>query len=625
MKKWICLALSLVLVLSLTACASTPTTSSKRYFDLSTLTEEDRQAAASRDTQYLAHFGGYVGQRVEGNLKNWLYNAYESNPLMLDSIRQNGQTDIAVQANFWFGMYAPCVLRAAAGCWDLEKDQKLYDTMEVLIADSISCIETYGSLDYDATGQEFPLINPSWLNGVMAWYDATGSQQALKLGILIGDYYIEKAMERGINDSMPMDGIAELYIATREERFYDLLQKYILASSWTGGNYVEGYHSGVEYCDMPRHNWENVCEVEALGPLYEATGDETYLEALRFMYESIVLTDRRSNGANTTREGAVGSPYQEGSSETCGNVTFISMMAEANKKLKQSDIIDELEMSFWNSVLGAQDIAGRWWTYDTPQEGYRVASIKHLNWQSLQGAAEFSCCMSNCGLGIGTLANWASLRDETGIYLNYFGESEFVTATPAGKWAVLHQQASYPADGDILLTLDLEQPEEFTLHLRIPVWSENSAVKVNGQALQTPIAGSYYSITKQWEDGDVVQISLDMSAHFWASEGTHTGEVSIYYGPLLLALDQRDNSQWNGKRLWMNLENLTLTPVEGEDTYPERVLRLQTTDMEGNIIYLSDFATAGQSGTFYTTWFKNNQLEPEELQRNVCSWNQRLD
>lgn len=625
MKRWICLALSLMLALSLAACASVPAASSGRYFNLSELTEEDRQAALNRDTQYLAHFGGYVGQRVEGNLKNWLYNAYESNPLMLDSIRQNGQTDIANQVNFWFGMYAPGILRAAAGCWDMEKDQKLYDTMERLVADSIACIHAYGSLDYDAAGQEFPLINPSWLNGVMAWYAATGSRQALELGILIGDYYIEKAEERGINDSMPMDGVVELYLATGENRFHELMQKYMIASSWTGGNYLEGYQTGVEYCDMPRNNWENVFEVEALGPLYEATGDETYLEALRFMYESIVLTDRRSNGANTTWEGAAGSPYLDGSAETCGNVTFISMMAEANRRLKQSDIIDELEMSFWNCVLGAQDVGGRWWTYDTPQEGYRVASIKQLNWQSVQGAADFSCCMSNGGLGIGTLANWASLRDETGIYLNYYGESEFVTATPDGNWAVLHQQTRYPGNGDILLTLDLERAEEFALHLRIPVWSENTTITVNGKALRAPAAGSYYSVTKQWKDGDVIQISLDMSAHFWAAEGTHAGEVSVYCGPLLLALDQRDNRQWNGDRLWINLENLVLTPVEGEDTYPERVLRLQTTDMEGNTIYLSDFATAGQSGTFYTTWFQNDQLEPEELRRNVCSWNQRLD
>lgn len=624
MKKWICLALCLFMVLSLVAC--TPASKkSQRYFDVSTLTDEDLKKAVGRDTQYLAHFGGYVGQRVEGNLKNWLYNAYESNPLMLDSIRQNGETDIAEQVNFWFGMYAPCVIRAAAGCWDMEKDQKLYDTIERLIADSIACIETYGSLEYEAATSELPTINPSWINGVMAWYEATGSEQALKLGVMIGEYYIEKAEERGINDSLPIDGVAKLYLATREERFNKLLQQYILASSWTGGGYLEGYLANIEYCDMLRHNWENVCEVEALGTLYEATGDETYLEALRFMYESIVLTDRRSNGANTTREGAVGSPYLDGSAETCGNVTFVSMMAEANRKLKQSDIIDELEMSFWNCILGAQDMAGRWWTYDTPQEGYKVASIQELSWQSFQGAAEFSCCMSNCSMGIGSMANWATLRDEGGIYLNYYGESEFVTATPKGNWAVLHQQTSYPANGDIELTLDLEQAEEFTLYLRIPVWSQNTTIKLNGKELQNPSTGTYYSVTKKWKDGDVIQISMDMSPHFWAAAETHEGEVSLYYGPVLLAMDQRDNTQWGGKRLWIDLKELTLTPVEGEDTYPERVLRLQTTDAQGNTIYLSDFATAGQSGTFYTTWFKNNQLKPEELQRNVCSWNQRLD
>ena len=46
-------------------------------------------------------------------------------------------------------------------------------------------------------------------------------------------------------------------------------------------------------------------------------------------------------------------------------------------------------------------------------------------------------------------------------------------------------------------------------------------------------------------------------------------------------------------------------------------------DAEGNELTLCDFATAGQSGTYYTTWFRTDQLSPAVLARNECCWNQR--
>ena len=112
---------------------------------------------------------------------------------------------------------------------------------------------------------------------------------------------------------MPMIGLAQLCKATEEQRFYNLLDQYELAWTWTGGNYVAEAENGTEYCDLSRNNWENVFEVEALGPLYDVRQDQSYLDALEWMWESIVLTDRRSSGANTTQEGAAGTPYADGS------------------------------------------------------------------------------------------------------------------------------------------------------------------------------------------------------------------------------------------------------------------------------------------------------------------------
>lgn len=624
MKKTLCTLLALALLAALPGCGgSSASGGAPEHLDASALTPEQLAQAAERESQYLSWFGGYVGERVEGNRNNWLYNAYESNPLMLDSIRQKDLTDISSQVNFWYGMFVPGILRGAAGCWELDRDPVLYEKIEALTAESLRCWDTYGSVEYDADSTEFPLINPSWLNGVMAWYDATGSAAALELAVKMGDYYIEKAEVRGINDTMPMIGLAQLCLATGEERFYRLLDQYELAWSWTGGDYHRAAQNGTDFCDTYRHNWENAFEVQALGPLADVRQDPSYLESLDFMWNSILRTERRSTGAYTTQESAAGTPYADGSAETCANVTWLALTAEQAARSKSSYVVDELEMTFWNVGLGAQGTAGRWWTYDTPQEGYRVASIDELNWQSIQGSPEFSCCMSNCSLGIATLADWCTLRDEGGVYVNYYGESEFLTATPGGQALTLTQRTAYPADGKIVLTLSLSSPEEFQLHLRIPVWSEHSSVSLNGKALETPVAGGYYSLSKAWKDGDTLEIDLDMVPHYWAAGEGHSGQVSLYRGPLLLALDQRFNPNWSGSRMPLELSSLQLEPVEYQG-YPDPLVVLQATDASGTSVLLCDFATAGQSGTYYTTWFLNNQLETPSLQRGICPWNQRL-
>lgn len=623
MKKIIAFILAAAMCLSLTACQSGGSAAETRRFIQGELSQEQLAQASQGESQYLSWFGGYVGERVEGASKNWLYEAYESNPLMLDSIRQKGLTDIDQKLSFWYGMFAPGILRGAAGCYAMEKDPVLYEKMERIVQESLDCWDAYGSVEYDSEGEEFPLINPSWLNGVMAWYEASDSENALALAVKMGDYYIEKAESRGISDTMPMIGLAQLCKATEEQRFYNLLDQYELAWTWTGGNYVAEAENGTEYCDLSRNNWENVFEVEALGPLYDVRQDQSYLDALEWMWESIVLTDRRSSGANTTQEGAAGTPYADGSAETCGNVSYMALTSEYAMRSKNSYAIDELELTFFNAVLGSQAATGRWWTYDTPQEGYRVAAIDELTWQSAQGSPEFSCCMSNSALGVSTLSKWATFRDASGIYVNYYGESEFVTATPGGKELILTQKTAYPSDGAVEITLHLPESEEFTLHLRTPVWSENGAVKVNGTELDAPVPGNYYSVTNTWKDGDTIELSLDMSPHYWAAGEGHSGEVSVYSGPLLLALDQRFNSGWDGSRQPIVLNGITLEPMASE-TYPETLALFKATDGAGRVFYLSDFSTAGQSGTYYTTWFQNKELANQPLQRNRCAWNQRL-
>ena len=108
-----------------------------------------------------------------------------------------------------------------------------------------------------------------------------------------------------------------------------------------------------------------------------------------------------------------------------------------------------------------------------------------------------------------------------------------------------------------------------------------------------------------------------MSAHYWHGDSELKGKSSIYYGPILLTLDQRFDSQGYSSTPTLDLSTLKLSPVKyNTDSQPRPYLLLDASDANGNHLVLCDFASAGYTGTSYTTWFPvvGNQIPEQEMQ-----------
>ena len=72
------------------------------------------------------------------------------------------------------------------------------------------------------------------------------------------------------------------------------------------------------------------------------------------------------------------------------------------------------------------------------------------------------------------------------------------------------------------------------LHLRMPGWSTDAALTVNGEPAPVSAAGTYAVIDRQWAAGDVVVLDLPMPvrmlrAHRLAEEATN--QVAVQRGP----------------------------------------------------------------------------------------------
>jgi DUF1680 family protein len=286
-------------------------------------------------------------------------------------------------------------------------------------------------------------------------------------------------------------------------------------------------------------------------------------------------------------------------------------------------IADEIELSTFNGNVGGQTSSGRWWTYNTPMNGTKEASAHTINFQCRAGSPELNCCSVNGPRGLAMLSEWAVLGSQEGLTLNYYGPASFETQTPGQHTVRLHENTDYPRDGLVRIDVTTEQPEKFVLRLRIPAWSRQTRVSVNGKSGPDASPGSYLDLDRIWTKGDHIELSLDMSPHYWVGDRETFGKTSAYVGPILLTFDPSYNSMDPGRIPEMDARHFELQPATTNKSIQPWLLR-SVKAANGQTVMLCDFATAGAYGNEYVSWLPIRNVNPVGFERGRPIWANRL-
>jgi DUF1680 family protein len=97
----------------------------------------------------------------------------------------------------------------------------------------------------------------------------------------------------------------------------------------------------------------------------------------------------------------------------------------------------------------------------------------------------------------------------------------------------------FQKSGNVKIRINADKPEEFTVKLRIPSWSENTQFRLADGNMQSPPAGQYAEIKRKWQSGDEISLTLDMRCRLIdAPKGGSTLDSDRYRalrsGPLVL-------------------------------------------------------------------------------------------
>ena len=169
----------------------------------------------------------------------------------------------------------------------------------------------------------------------------------------------------------------------------------------------------------------------------------------------------------------------------------------------------------------------------------------------------YACCRYNLHMGwpYYVKSMWAQSA-RGGLAALAYGPSK-VTAQVNGKVVSITEDTDYPFKDTITFTIGAAEPNSFPLTLRIPGWSKNTVVKVNGIAQKGVCTGDYYVIDRQWADGDIVTLEMPMEL---TTTTQINNSVAVERGPLVYSLDIPETwAPINDSRAGTNFRNYTVT------------------------------------------------------------------
>ncbi|MBI5209919.1 MAG: glycoside hydrolase family 127 protein [Elusimicrobia bacterium] len=580
-------------------------------------------------------FDGPLGERLRANEEGWLLAAPKTNPAMLRMFRDRASARALVA---WAGEFAGKYLTAAALALPLGKGGRLRAHLGRFTAELLRTQDQNGYLGpfprekrmtgaglWDLWGQYHVAL------GLYEWYRETGDRSALAACTRWADYLCgffldsgRRTREAGQEEAnqAPIHLLALLYEETGEPRYLRMARE--IEQDWEtppAGDYVRTALAGKPFHQTPKPRWESLHGVQAVAELYFITGKEDYRKAFEHIWWSLLEGDRHDTGGFSSGEKAVGDPYDPRPIETCATVAWMAVTLDYLRMTGDSRAADELELSTWNAVLGAQHPTGRWWTYNTPMDGVRNAATRELGAsQGKAGGPELNCCSVNGPRGLGALSRWSVMRSTDGIAVNAFGPGRSLVRLPSGRRVRLVQRTEYPVDGAVKLAVHPEASERFALRLRIPGWSRATSVRINGTPVPGVRPGAYLVLERSWKDGDEVDIAFDMSPRLWVGEGWTADKVAVYRGPLLLAYDARFDGRDPKSLAPLDLAALGRAEAaapKGRYTEPDPILLLRFPTADGKAVTLCDFASAGSAGTPYVSWLPVRGARPARFSREA--------
>ena len=251
-------------------------------------------------------------------------------------------------------------------------------------------------------------------------------------------------------------------------------------------------------------------------------------------------------GIWTGDEHIIGRSPSQGT-ELCAVVEFMFSLEELVRIFGEIELADRLERVAFNALPAA--IMPDWLGHQYDQQANQVlCSIARRDWANngdeaniFSYADPFRCCSANMHQGWPKFTQrlWMA-TPEGGLATVVYAPCEVTARVAGGKEVTIVEDTEYPFRDTVRFTVRLaeelkctNQAVSFPLQLRIPNWCDGASVKVGSEQAKNLRAGSFYTIQRQWKDGDEIILHLPMKIKLsrW-----YNNSLGVERGPLVYGL-----------------------------------------------------------------------------------------
>jgi uncharacterized protein len=470
--------------------------------------------------------------------------------------------------------------------------------------------------EWDIWGRKYTLL------GLLAYYDLTGDKASLKASCKLADHLISQVGTgkidivktgnyRGMASCSVLEPMVFLYRRTGDRRYLDFA-KYIAEQldSSDGPKLIGKALDGVAVSERFPHpsvwwsyeNGQKAYEMmscyEGLLELYRVTGEPTYLKAAEMAVSNIIRNEINVAGSGTAFECFYnGIKYQTEPTyhtmETCVTMTWTKLCLNLLKLTGNPEYADQIEKSVYNALIASLKGDGSQIAKYSPLGGLRHAGEE-------QCGMHINCCNANGPRAFMMLPRFAVMGGQSGIFINMYGKSKSVVPLN-NNTVTIEQNSDYPVSDKIEIDINPQKSETFTLAFRIPGWSENTILTINGNDVTGVIPGTYKMITRVWNKSDKVVLRMDLSGRLVSMNGYQ----AILRGPVVLARDARFKDGFIYESAVVKEKNgkveLLTSPDKPSGIWMSFTAPLVLgTDLEGDYrnpvqVHFCDFASAGNT------------------------------
>lgn len=274
--------------------------------------------------------------------------------------------------------------------------------------------------------------------------------------------------------------------------------------------------------------------------------------------------------------------------ETCVSVTWMKFAAQLERLTGEARYGDAIETAMVNALLGSLGTNGAWFCHHAPLAGCKERAPE-------QCGTHQNCCVASGPRGLMMLPLLAVLQGGGGPVFNLYGALEASMLLPSGNRVGISETTDYPAGDTVRVALSPERPETFPVRLRIPAWSLETRVEVNGKPEPRPAAGAWLSLSRQWRAGDEVTVRFDMNPRVVAAPGDER-YAAVMRGPVVLARDARLGGGVDSAAAVKTSAAGRVALEEVKTGVPAHVWQVWRAPLAGGgSLLLCDFASAGNT------------------------------